>query len=202
MSYYHDIITQKSFGELQHLQRLIRFVLIGGWAVYFYARALKSKDIDILVDFDELPRLSEHYALSKNDRLKKYEAVKEEVQIDVYLPHYSTLGIPVEELLKHTRQMEGFTLVDPEYLAALKIHTCAERMRSPKGEKDLLDIVALLQSKHIRLEEVHHLLTAHRLEESLEAFLTLLSECTELSELGLNAHAFAKLKKCILTTFR
>ena len=55
---------------------------------------------------------------------------------------------------------------------------------------------------HIRLEEVRRLLTTHHLEGSLEAFLTLLSERTELPELGLNAHAFAKLKKRILTTFR
>jgi hypothetical protein len=201
MSYYHDIVTQKSFEELQRLQRLIRFVLIGGWAVYFYARALKSKDIDIIVGFDELPRLAEHYALSKNERLQKYEAVKGEVQIDIYLPHYSALGIPVEELLLHVQQHEGFTLLDPQYLTALKMHTCAERMRTPKGEKDFLDLIALLRGEYVHPEEVRHLLTTYHLEGALPSFLTLLGEHTQLPELDLNAHMFAKEKKHLLSAF-
>ena len=50
MQYYHDIITEKSFEFLQELKKKFNFVLIGGWAVFLYARTLKSKDIDIIVD--------------------------------------------------------------------------------------------------------------------------------------------------------
>lgn len=35
MAFYHDIITEKSWQELQILVKNIRFVLIGGWAVYY-----------------------------------------------------------------------------------------------------------------------------------------------------------------------
>src|SRR3990167_8592495 len=102
MEYYHDLVTQKSWEELTQLTKFLDFVLIGGWAVYLYTKTLKSKDIDIIVDFDQLKLLQEHYQLNKNERLKKYEAVKGEVQIDIYLPHFSALGIPVEELIKHS----------------------------------------------------------------------------------------------------
>ena len=52
MAYYHDIITQKSWEELKTLNKKVKFVLIGGWATYLYTKELKSKDIDILINFD------------------------------------------------------------------------------------------------------------------------------------------------------
>ena len=71
MAYYHDIITQKSWEELKILNKRIEFVIIGGWATYLYTRELKSKDIDIIVDYDNLGRLKEAYGVTKNERLKK-----------------------------------------------------------------------------------------------------------------------------------
>ena len=149
MEYYHDLVTEKSWQELKYLSRSLNFVLIGGWAVYLYTRQLKSKDIDIIVDFNQLPVLEKNYALSKNDRLKKYEAVKEEVQIDVYLPHYSRLGLPVEDLLSRSQGLEGFKVLDADYLAVLKIFTLRQRGRSPKGGKDFLDIISLIVSMKV-----------------------------------------------------
>ncbi len=45
MTYYHDLITKQSWEELQRLQKNIDFVLIGGWAIYLYTKALKSKAV-------------------------------------------------------------------------------------------------------------------------------------------------------------
>ena len=70
MNYYHDIITEKSWQKLQKLRRLYNFILIGGWAVYIYTKALKSKDIDFICDYETLQKLKESYDLVKNDRLK------------------------------------------------------------------------------------------------------------------------------------
>ena len=97
--FYNDLVTQKSWQTLGQLKKQIKFVLIGGWAVYLYTKALKSKDIDIIVDFGQLEKLRNDFSVSKNERLLKYEARREEVQIDVYLPHYSDLGIPAEEII-------------------------------------------------------------------------------------------------------
>jgi hypothetical protein len=47
LGYYNDLITQKSWQTLQVLRGRLEFVLIGGWAVYLYTKALKSKDIDL-----------------------------------------------------------------------------------------------------------------------------------------------------------
>ena len=154
MEYYHELVTQKSWEELQHLAKVADFVLIGGWAVYLYTRILKSKDIDIIIEFGELPVLEKHYRLSKNERLKKYEAVKESVQIDIYLPHYSNLGIPVEELISRSRSVEGFKVLESNYLFALKIYTLAQRARTPRGQKDFLDLVSLINSQKVELTAV------------------------------------------------
>ncbi|MBU3935685.1 hypothetical protein KJ909_03355, partial [Patescibacteria group bacterium] len=72
--FYHDIITQKSWEELTKLGKTCKFVLIGGWAVYLYTKTLKSKDIDILTEYEELGNLRKIYDVAKNERLKKYEA--------------------------------------------------------------------------------------------------------------------------------
>ena len=198
MEYYHDLVTEKSWRELKYLSRSLNFVLIGGWAVYLYTRQLKSKDIDIIVDFNQLPVLEKNYALSKNDRLKKYEAVKEEVQIDVYLPHYSRLGLPVEDLLSRSWGLEGFKVLDVNYLAVLKIFTLGQRGRSPKGGKDFLDIISLIISMKVSLPTVRKIVSEYRLSSESGFFREMLSERDRLLELNLNPHQYARVKKQIL----
>ncbi|PIY70044.1 hypothetical protein COY89_03190, partial [Candidatus Roizmanbacteria bacterium CG_4_10_14_0_8_um_filter_36_36] len=72
-SFYQSIVTEKSWKMLQMLKKNIDFILIGGWAVYLYAKTLKSKDIDIIVDYQELDKIKKNFQLIKNDRLRKYE---------------------------------------------------------------------------------------------------------------------------------
>lgn len=198
MVYYHDLVTQKSWDELQVLNKAVDFVLIGGWAAYLYTKTLKSKDIDIIVDYDQLPILKKHYLLNKNTRLKKYEAVKAEVEIDIYLPYYSEIGIPVEDLLEQKRQLEGFTLVEINYLLVLKIYTLAQRGRSPKGQKDFLDVVSLLNSGQEDLGKVKQIMRKYGIEGELKVLQELLTEYSEVLELGLNKHRFARLRKDIV----
>ena len=94
MAFYHDMITEESWRELQNLKEKIQFVLIGGWATYLYTKNLKSKDIDIVISYDQLPLLEKNYSLVKNDRLKKYEARRGPVEIDIYLPFFFGIGNP------------------------------------------------------------------------------------------------------------
>jgi len=56
-------ITDKSFAFLQYLRSQFTFVLIGGWAVFLYTRMLKSKDIDVIVDFEQLGKIRERFDL-------------------------------------------------------------------------------------------------------------------------------------------
>ena len=53
MDYYHNLVTQESWSEILKIQKNLKFILIGGWAVYLYTKALKSKDIDIIISFDD-----------------------------------------------------------------------------------------------------------------------------------------------------
>lgn len=195
MNFYHELITEKSWQELLSLRRQINFVLIGGWAVYLYARTLKSKDIDIIVDYNQLPFLAKNYHLQKNDRLKKYEAVRGEVEIDIYLPHYSKLGLPIVDLQKQTRIVDGLTAISPEYLLVLKITTLSERARSQKGRKDFLDILSLFLSQQVEGKMVAKILRDYKLEAAKGLFSAMLDESTRVPELNLNPHRYSRLKK-------
>lgn len=201
MSYYHNLVTQKSWEELQRLNKIADFVLIDGWATYLYTKTLKSKDVDIITEFDQLSKLEKKYRLVKNDRLKKYEATKDEVQIDIYLPHYSQIGIPVEDLQKQTANLEGFTVLEAEYLLALKIYTLTQRGRTPKGRKDFIDIVSLVNSSAINWKKFQEIAQQYKLTEAVENFIVHFKEYYEVPELNLNKHNFAQLKKKLLSQF-
>ncbi|MBU1089062.1 nucleotidyl transferase AbiEii/AbiGii toxin family protein [Patescibacteria group bacterium] len=201
MPYYHNLITQKSWKELQKLNKLLDFVLIGGWATFLYTKTLKSKDIDIIINYDKLNILEKNYYLTKNNRLNKYEAIKGHIQIDIYLPHYSKIGIPVEKLLNQTTNIEGFKILQIEYLIALKLFTFFKRGRSPKGRKDFLDLISLFNIKNANFPKINKLIKKYKFEPSLSFFVQSLKQNFEIKELNLNKHAFSKLKKFIIENF-
>ncbi len=199
MQYYHDIITEKSFKFLQELKARHKFVLIGGWAVYLYTRALKSKDIDIIIDYEELGRLKEKYTLVKNDRLSKYEIKTGEFDIDIYLPHYSRLGIDVGSVLQKAILKEGFFVPPPEILLMLKLFALNERKGSPKGRKDELDIFSLIILPEIDWDTYKKLTVDFKFEQFHALFLDLLKKTASVKELGLNEQKISKLKKEIFS---
>lgn len=198
MPYYQDLITEKSFKILQNLKRKYNFILIGGWAVFLYTHSLKSKDIDIVVDYEDLEKLRKEFMLVKNDRLKKYEIVIEEIDIDIYLPFYSDLGIAVEGISGHVKNVEGFSVPRPEILLILKQKAYRDRAGSPKGEKDKIDIFSLLKSAQIDFAFYKKMITKGNLKGYLEELENLLRMTIEASELGLNQFSFSKLKKRVL----
>lgn len=114
--------------------------MIGGWAIWLLTKTLKSKDIDIIVDFKELTKLKEKFQIKKNQHLKKYELVIDEVDIDIYVPYYSDLGVPLNKI--KTITIQGFKIPEPQYLLVMKQYTYHKR-EGPKKEKDLIDIFAL-----------------------------------------------------------
>lgn len=200
--FYQDIVTYKSWELLKLLKKNIDFILIGGWAVYLYAKALKSKDIDIIVDFQMLSQLKKEYDLSKNDRLKKYEAKKDGVDIDIYLPHYSHLGITVEKIIKLQETKETFHVLKKEILLITKLAAYKGRKASIKGQKDIIDIISLLIMPDFNFQFYKTFLTENRLLENLEVLKSILRETREVNELGLNRHVFAKAKKRLLASIQ
>jgi len=198
MAFYHNLITQKSWQALQELNKTTDFILIGGWAVYLYTRGIKSKDIDIIVNYDQLSGLEKEYILNKNNRLKKYEARKNEVQIDIYLPYFSNLGIPVEDLIEKENQLKGFRVLNVNYLFVLKVYSLSQRGRTPKGRKDFIDIISLWQTKNININNVVKIIDKYQLKKELQTFENFIKENVELPELNLSRHYYAKIKKDIL----
>lgn len=197
--FYHDLITEKSFKLLQELKREFEFILIGGWAVFLYTQALKSKDIDIIIDYDQLDEWRKRFEVFKNERLKKYEAKTDEIDVDIYLPHFSKIGIPVEEIVKHTQTIEGFLVPIPELLLILKIYSFHSRKASIKGKKDLIDIFSLLSEKIVDWQSYKKIIKEYNLRDINQEFKDLVSSQRAIPELGLSNHKIAKLKKAVLS---
>jgi len=198
MEYYHSLITEKSFQILKDLRKKYQFVLIGGWAIFLYTKALKSKDIDLIIEYDELKKLKTDFSVYKNERLKKYEIKIEDTDIDIYLPFYSQLGLPIEEIKKYIRSQEGFTVPCPEILLILKTYVFKRRGASPKGKKDLLDIFSLLKSDLINWQIYHGLTKKYNFKSLNNDLKDLVGSVKPLAELNLNEQLIAKLKKKIL----
>lgn len=199
MEYYHDNITRQSYAIIQQLNREYNFVLIGGWAVFLYANTLKSKDIDIIIDYGALSKLKENFEVLKNERLKKYEIKHfSGVDIDIYLPHYSDLGIDADEIMKDTLNIGGFDLPQLEYLFLLKLYAYTARRGSLKGKKDELDIFSLAFLPQFDWEKYQALIAKHDFENYHKIFIDLLSRTIEIKELSINRQKMAKIKRGIL----
>jgi len=201
MQFYHSLVTEKSYEFLQDLKRSYKFILIGGWAVYLYTRALKSKDIDIIVDYDELAKLRESFDVFKNDRLKKYEIKTGEFDIDIYLPHYSELGIDAQEIQKKSIAREGFVVPELEILFLLKLYAWGGRRGSAKGKKDELDIFSLIFLPEFSLKKYLIQIKKLDMNELHKDLVALIKSTSRIEELGINEQKMAKLKKIILKQF-
>ncbi len=196
--FYHDLVTEKSFKILQDLKRKFNFVLIGGWAIYLYTKALKSKDIDIVVDYEELEKFKKEFPISKNERLKKYEVKLEEVDIDIYLPYFSDLKFPIEEIKNYLQSIEGFKVPIPEILLILKVNTYLERKGTTKGEKDFLDIFTLISNEKIDWQIYKRLIKKYQLESLNQKLKEIIFSAKSIPQLNLLNHQISRLKKKIL----
>lgn len=196
--FYQQFLTDKSFSLLTGLKKRFKFILIGGWAVYFYTQALKSKDIDIIVDFSQLNDLKSKFVMEKNDRLKKYQIKLEGVDVDVYLPHYSELGFPVEAIGQKTTVVNGFTLPEKEVLLFTKLAAYRGRQGSVKGQKDLIDVIGLVALEDFDIRYFTKLSQEYQLDKLRGLLKIMISQTKEVDELNLNCHAFTKVKKNLL----
>lgn len=154
---------------------------------------MKSKDIDIIISYEELGKLKDLYEVHKNERLRKYEINLGEFDIDIYLPHYSRLGFPLEKISNYTRELEGFIVPKIEILLLLKLSAYQERKNSTKGEKDRIDIVSLLNSVDIDWSFIDKITFKHRL--SYQALIKKVLSAENVNELNLNNQAMSKLRQ-------
>src|SRR3989338_4406309 len=118
MEFWNSTLTEKSWNILLEINKKpFKFIVIGGWAAYLWTKLHKSKDLDIVLkDFKDLDYLKNNYNLVKNDHLKKYEIKFEEIDLDIYVPFFSKLAIPPEELKDYSSIIENLEVVSPEAL--------------------------------------------------------------------------------------
>lgn len=165
MEFWNDRIIEKSWKTLLKLNEKYDFILIGGWAAYLHTKSVKSKDIDIIADYDVLEEFKLKHDLKKNQRLKKYETIMNGISIDIYVPSFSDLALPVEDLGEYTVSIEGIKVLNPEPLLILKQQAEMDRSHSVKGQKDRTDILNLLINGDVDLEKYSEILSKYGLEK-------------------------------------
>jgi len=154
---WRDEAVEKSWQVLQQLKDLTDFILIGGWAVYLWTKKLKSRDIDLCINQENFYKLQQellqrNYALKRYIRLMKFEAIINEVEVDIYTPFLSRLVIPCQDIInqKLYSSIERFKAAQPEALLLLKAQAAQQRWHSEKGAKDRTDIISLLKHADIK----------------------------------------------------
>ena len=193
--FWNSLLTEKSWNLLQELKKEHSFILIGGWAVYLFTKQQKSKDIDIVIDIKELQKFKSEN-LNKNDNLRKYEIKREDIDIDIYLEHYSRLAIPAEDIKKFALNLEGFQVACPELLLVLKQAAYKDRKDSAKGEKDKIDIISLIFFSELDFNKYREILKKYSLD--FTSLKSLLKNFKDYNSLNLNPIQFKKIKKRIL----
>ena len=175
MEFWNDIVTDISWNILIELTRKYNVIVIGGWAIYLYTNAIKSKDIDIIVDFETLSRLKSDYNIKKNESLQKYETKIENISVDIYVPHYSRFPIPIGEITSNTTKIEGIVIAKSEILLILKQAAELERKDSVKGMKDRVDILNLLLNSDFDYARYKALVKKYHLEDFISRLKTIIS---------------------------
>ncbi len=200
--FWNSLLTEKSWNLLIKISKEpFKFIVIGGWATYLWTRLHKSKDIDIaLTNIKELDYLKQTYSLKKNDNLKKYEISFDEIDLDIYVPYFSKLPIPVEDLAVYTAKIESLTVLKSEALLILKQGAEFERKESVKGTKDQIDIMALLFYADMNVKLYFDLLKKYKLNY-FPRLKSIINNFKEYSYLELNPRQFKLKKKEILKKF-
>ncbi len=201
MEFWNSLLTEKSWNVMQQLKKeQFRFIVIGGWAVYLWTKQNKSKDIDIILpEIKDLSKLKK-YALKKNERLKKYEIKFEEIDINIYVPYYSNIILPIEHISKEISKIENFEVVNPEILLILKQGAELDRKDSTKGQKDRIDIMTILFYANVDFNKYRELLKRYNLQNYRQRLKIILNSFKDIKHLNLNAQEYSKIKKGLLKT--
>lgn len=204
MEFWNSLLTQKSWNLLIELNKKpFKFILIGGWAAFFWTKLHKSKDVDIVLpNMKDLDYLKQNYILKKNDNLKKYEISFEEIDLDIYVPYYSKLALPTEDIKNYSTKIENFNVVIPEVLLILKQGAELDRKNTVKGLKDQVDILTLICFCEIDFKKYHSLLKKYKIEHFYDRLKHIISNFKDIKYLNLNPREFKLKKKEILNKLK
>ena len=176
---WRDEVVERSWRVLGELKGFADFVLIGGWGVYLWTRKLKSRDIGVYIDQDNFYKLQSNltlrgYALKRNVRLMRFEALISDVEVDIYTPFMSKLVVPCSDVFERKlySMIEGFKVAVPEVLLLLKAQAAKDRWHAEKGLKDRVDVISLLKFADVKRDVLDQLLreydTQHKLRDAVK----------------------------------
>jgi len=204
MEFWPELLTKASWERLVLLKKEFKFILIGGWAAYLHTGLHKSKDIDIIVDYDVLKKLEQKYDLIKNNNLKKYEIKSGKFDIDIYVPYFSNLAIPLEDLSNQTIMIKGINTLGAEPLLILKQGAELDRRNSIKGEKDAIDIITIILRSDINWKTYTNLLKKYKKEKFKEELTFIINNFSDknIHYLEINFNEFKKWKKKIIESLK
>jgi len=197
MEFWNSEITNDSWNELLVLSRTYNFILIGEWAIYLYTKLHKSRDIDIVVDYDQFWVLSKDFQLRKNPSVRRYEIKFRKFDIYIYTPFYSRLTVPVQDLINNFTIIENIKVPKIEELLILKLGAFDERVDSIKGQKDRLDIAGLVFYSSVDYARFTELLNKYEKRVYYKLLMNAVGNINPrlLQYLNLNESTYAKMKK-------
>lgn len=148
-------IYEKSLEILKKLaESEIDFYLIGGWAIWCYNPYMKSKDVDIIVkekDFWKLRDFLLNLGFKETAKVLEKKGFSmlwegDKIEIDVYDKKIGKYEIEdmIKDSVKKKINKRLVSIVSVTKLFILKSFTAMERLGTAKGEKDLSDLLALL----------------------------------------------------------
>ncbi len=123
-------------------------VYIGGIAVYLHAIhhvqtvgfAEFTHDADFYISLADMGDLRDIEEVTPNRRLSKHQLIKRGFEFDIYTERQSTLIVPYDAVVAHSRQYGDLRVASLEHLLVLKLEAFRDRRQSAKGEKDARDL--------------------------------------------------------------
>jgi hypothetical protein len=161
-------------------------------------KLLKTKDIDIIIDYDVLAKLKEKGEVVKNERLSRYEINTGHFDIDIYVPNYSKLGVDAAEVVNFTVNKDGFMVPALEVLFLMKLFAWHNRRGSVKGQKDELDLFSLALLPEFDWGKYLKFTDKFNFSRYDKEFRQLLKNTRNIKELNVNDQKMSKIKKQIL----
>ena len=143
--------TERSWGIYTEIHQLYPdAIVIGGWGAWLHNKAAKSHDIDIIVTPQDLSTMREMFELTESHHLgsPKWRGTYDGIHLDVYVCYQSRLGqllkLPVEHLIGHRQQIDGFPTLNKEALLVAKAAARLDRPDTQPGLKDAEDMTIML----------------------------------------------------------
>jgi hypothetical protein len=157
-------------------------------AVYLWTGALKSAHVDLFMTDDGLWKIGAR--IRKHPKLKKYHAVIDGVDVDIYTPSLCGLAVPAADVYANRwyALVREFNVLLPEPLLILKCEAARSRWGSRKGFKDRCDILSLLRLRGLDPDLFRELLLRYRSFDVMGTLRRVVQQSVEEYEvLGLSA---------------